>query len=100
LKERRGQRRQRAQIVAGVEAAPGCDTKQLAELAREGTRAHGFALDDPGIAVRGLAARLAAVDEEDAAATALQVDGDAHTDDPGTEYDRISQTSLAPVRIA
>ena len=55
-------------------------------------RPYALALDDAGIAVRRLKARLTAIDQQHVAAAPLQVERHANADDPGAQHDDICQT--------
>lgn len=56
---------------------------ELVELAREAVRNDRFALDQAGVAVRGLLGCTAAVDENDGATTLLQVQSGRYADHAG-----------------
>ena len=63
------------------------------EATREGIGNDRGALDQPGIAMAGLGSGLATVEQQDAAAAFLQVQGDADADDAGAEHDHIRLSS-------
>ena len=58
---------------------------QHCKIAREGVRAHPFALDDPRIAERGLKPRLALVHQQDGPPPPREVNGGGNPDDAGAE---------------
>ena len=64
--------------------------RDLGRFAREEIRKDRLGLDDPGIAVAGLARRLAEpVDDRDRPAPGLQRERGGDPDDPGPENDRV-----------
>jgi hypothetical protein len=65
------------------------DAPQFADFAREGMRKHRLALHQTAIAVGGLLARVAPVEQHDLLAALLQMRGDRHADHPGAENDDI-----------
>src|SRR3712207_9574520 len=56
---------------------------------REAVRIDAFALDQAGIAEGGLLARLALVHQQDRPSALLQMHGNGHADDPGSENNHI-----------
>ena len=59
------------------------------EFAREGVRDYGLALDQAGIAVTGFLPGVPAVDQNDVAATPLEVQRHAHSDHSRSENDDV-----------
>jgi hypothetical protein len=66
------------------------DGRQRSEIARQRIGPNGFALDDAGVAVAGLATRRLAIDQHDRPAAALQMQRSGDPDHPGAENDNTS----------
>ena len=81
---------QRRQLIMNVVGACQRDVEDTGEIIGHRIGPDGLALDDPGIAIAGLAARLLAVDQGDRPATALQMQRRADADHATSENDRAS----------
>ena len=82
--------RQPAQVITDVIGAARCDPEQRGEIPRHCMGTNGLALDEPGIAIAGLATELAAIDQHDRPAAALQLQRRRHADHAAAEDDRAS----------
>ena len=82
-------RRQEAPVVVHLRLAVEPVADEIGELLRKAHRQEAVPLDHAGIAVRGLFARRAAVDERDRLAAAQEVPRRRDADDAGAEDDRI-----------
>src|SRR6185437_13220485 len=87
--EERHQPRQGGEVVDHIGPLVEAVDQQLAEIAWKGPRVHAFALDQPGIAERGLLPGRAPIDKRHVVAAASQVDCRTDADDPGAEDDTI-----------
>ncbi len=74
----------------GVDGAVQAVAQQRAEIVRETVGVDAFALDQAGVAERGLFARPAAVEQHHRLAALLQVQRHADADDACTEHDHIA----------
>ncbi len=79
--------------IAHIVAAASCDSGEIAPMMRHPIRLQRFALDDTRISIARLATGLAAINQRDRPAVALQMDGCRHADHAGSENDRASHVS-------
>jgi hypothetical protein len=78
--------RQEAQVVVGLACPFERDLEQPGKARRKGRRQDGRALDHPGVAVGGLLAHAAAVDQRDRHSTLDELQGDRGADDAGAQH--------------
>src|SRR6266702_4950086 len=87
-------------VIADIERGVARISQQIAQRAREGVRINPLALDQSGVAERGLVAWRLAVHERDRAAALLQMHRDRHTYYAAAEHDGIEFHVCFPWRQA
>ena len=90
--------RQEGQVIVGFRRAFERDAQQGDGVRRKGRWKDGVALDRPRVAVGGLLARRAAIEQRDSQAALGQMQSDGGADNAGTKHDGIDACHEIPSR--